>query len=1243
MSQTSIMDTELWSFVTRFRDNVGNYNLSSQLSPYTGTFRIERDNIEKFWELYCNRLRDNSHFLSGIGQKPYEYLPLLVDVDLSIKYDPDYDMKQKLYLEHEVKTVIKVFNGVLKDVCKTYKRNNSSCLLLEKKTPYRDGDKIKGGFHLHFPKLWFRRCDHDIHIYPRVNRILNDEYPGLFSLVGEQNTGELVDKGVMNKQWLIYGGSKSEKSGSYRFTKAFDNNGVEISLNDALEGFKLYDSNEDLIEYSTDIIYYLPRILSIHASSKQDIVTLKTNLECAAKLAIPTAKEKTIQHENINVSDAIKIAAELSPMLSSARADDYGTWMDIGWTFYCIGDGCQEALELWIQFSQRTTKQGYFDETYCIKTWSSMQNKGISLGTLKHYAKHDSPELYEQWCRKKASSHVKEVIDGGHEGYANMLYDLYSSVYCTGCLEPKVQWFEYKEHHWKRIESGHSLRTKINEDITDILKKEKAKVYIEMGNRLDNNEEDNNEQNDKVVKNIDKNIKQLNNVPFKNSIMTACTFKFYKEDFVDKLDSDKNLMGFTNGVLDLKNLVFRPGVPEDCISLSTGYEFKEFDTSDPEVLEVKDFLMKIFPDEELLTYFIEYAAGLLRGGNTRKTFVVMSGVGDNGKSVLIEMIEQALGKYSIKLPTSLIVGKRTQSSQASPELARTHGVRFAVLQEPDGKDVINQGILKELTGNDTFYNRTLFKEGKDISPMFKLCLICVDGDTQVNLANGINLSIKNLKDNNHNVVAWDSDVKQLVSTPQTMFMDQGERECIELTLADGRTIICTPDHKFYTNNDEWIEAQYINVNETVLYSTMKTVNYDEIFETTNFSFTLYGKTYNMDSVKDKLDIIKDFSNYGRYRNMFKFDKFPEVAKFVKKAYLSGLFGSSFVYDCKLRLVLVDNHFIKDLLSDFSIEYSIVTLSESEYIIIIENIRHFLQVIGIMYNDELLYVLNMMCINPNKINPYSSVNIDKYYTPYRNIYEMTVTSKKPVGIRHVYDISVTEPYSSFIANGIVTHNCNKLPRLSDSDPATWNRIRVLPFESRFPKDPKEVPKTLEQQMAAKVFPRDPLFNEKIPRLKYAFMWLMLDTLKKIDRYGLSPDPEKVSEATSIYRKNNDIFLQYVSENIKVDQTNKSTLSLSEVYVNFCMWYRDSFPNMKVPVKNELKEDLLKRWGPHNESIKWFGYKIRDIRDDVEESKAILIKSEHLAQDDDELEIDPENTEDEVSDEIDLNTHKGKLLK
>jgi len=145
------------------------------------------------------------------------------------------------------------------------------------------------------------------------------------------------------------------------------------------------------------------------------------------------------------------------------------------------------------------------------------------------------------------------------------------------------------------------------------------------------------------------------------------------------------------------------------------------------VKEVHLFLQKIFPDREVREYFLNTSSEVFVGGNQKKHVLFWSGEGDNGKSVTQTLFEKMLGEYAIKLPTSLIVGKRSQSSVACPELVRAgNGVRWAILQEPDKKDVINIGILKELSGNDSFYARGLFQSGGEIEPMFKLIVICND-------------------------------------------------------------------------------------------------------------------------------------------------------------------------------------------------------------------------------------------------------------------------------------------------------------------------------------------------------------------------------------------------------------------------------------------------------------------------------------------------------------------------------------
>jgi P4 family phage/plasmid primase-like protien len=222
-------------------------------------------------------------------------------------------------------------------------------------------------------------------------------------------------------------------------------------------------------------------------------------------------------------------------------------------------------------------------------------------------------------------------------------------------------------------------------------------------------------------------INQLKSATFKDHIMKEAKEVFYDPNFLKKLNKNKFLIGFKNGIYDLKQNIFREGLPDDYISMSLGVEYKEFSETSEEVIQVYDFFEKIFPDKELRDFFLSISSDVFVGGNQNKKVYFWSGEGDNGKSMTQLIFEKMLGDYAKKLPTSIITGRMTQSSAATPELARLgNGVRLCVADEPDKKDELNIGTLKRLSGNDTLYVRAMFKEGEEMEPMFKLIVICND-------------------------------------------------------------------------------------------------------------------------------------------------------------------------------------------------------------------------------------------------------------------------------------------------------------------------------------------------------------------------------------------------------------------------------------------------------------------------------------------------------------------------------------
>lgn len=167
-------------------------------------------------------------------------------------------------------------------------------------------------------------------------------------------------------------------------------------------------------------------------------------------------------------------------------------------------------------------------------------------------------------------------------------------------------------------------------------------------------------------------------------------------------------------------------------------------------------------------------------------------------------------------------------------------------------------------------------------------------------------------------------------------------------------------------------------------------------------------------------------------------------------------------------------------------------------------------------------------------------------------------------------------------------CNDLPRINGADQATWNRMKVIPFESNFVVD--GYPATLEEQMEKKIFPADPYFSRRLPDLVSALAWVLLEHRKNLQYIR---EPEKVKMAVSAYRKANDIYRQFVEENLVEDESKK--ISVKKLYEAFKEWHREAFPHRTLPIQAEVESHYTKIWGeavgtPHRS---WSGRALRTM--------------------------------------------------
>lgn len=698
----------------------------SMIQP-KGRFLFDKENIEVFWKKYCDAVYDKNEPILGLAEKPQNYLPILADFDIKLIETDDLIIYENghIYNFNHVKQTIEIFQSVLRNIVEGCTDDNLLCVVLEKpvyKISNNNTSYVKNGYHLHFPSIFLEKTSIETQVLPRVKNILKEM--DVFADLGFNDSSLLLDSSSPTVPWLMYGSSKSEKMKPYKVSKIINSIGDEVSLEEAFKSYQLFHGvKEQLLNIHGKIEYYLPRILSTVANNRR-VYEIKYGIISPLK-ETKNKKEKNDDMPKLSVIENLKISEQLLPMLAQYRCEEYNEWITIGWVMYNIGEGCDQALEQWLEFSARDEKK--FDEATCLSEWDKMVKKDFSIGTLKYYAQIDNPELYKKFKNDESQKFVKNAIDGSHYDIAQLLFAEYSTEFVCSSISNKT-WYQFKHHQWEEIEEGIFLREKISSEVVEKFIKEHGDHYQTLNNTVGGNDKTATEGEQKRITKIQKLIANLKSCPFKNNVMNEATNVFYNRKFKSLLDINPYLIGFQNGVYDLKLNIFRAGRPEDYLSKKMPINYVEFEETDNRVFAVYDFLEKVFPDSSLRQYFLDHVSDVFVGGNHQKVIYFWTGDGDNGKSVTQTIIEKMLGEYAIKFSTTLITGKKPATGTANPELARAGGgVRWAVLEEPDKGEEINIGYMKSLTGNDTFWSRDLFEKGKstkEICPLFKLIFIC---------------------------------------------------------------------------------------------------------------------------------------------------------------------------------------------------------------------------------------------------------------------------------------------------------------------------------------------------------------------------------------------------------------------------------------------------------------------------------------------------------------------------------------
>ncbi len=278
-----------------------------------------------------------------------------------------------------------------------------------------------------------------------------------------------------------------------------------------------------------------------------------------------------------------------------------------------------------------------------------------------------------------------------------------------------IGWFMFKNHRWYDITKELELKSLISEEVYN----EYGKVIKDLTNQARNTEDEENQKKiTMMVTALTKIQAKLKKNSFKKTLVDECAELFLqrKENFYEKLDEQKDLIGFANGVYDLTNKRFREGLPGDFITKSVGYDYVP--KSIPEIrAHLEELFASVMPNVQMKDYLLDTLAYSIHGDKKLEQLFFWIGSGANGKGLVGALCDVTFGQYFYAPHVSIYTSKKGATGSSTSEIALIKGKRLLISTEAESDEKFQIGFLKLLSsGRDKLQARPLYKDPIEFTP-----------------------------------------------------------------------------------------------------------------------------------------------------------------------------------------------------------------------------------------------------------------------------------------------------------------------------------------------------------------------------------------------------------------------------------------------------------------------------------------------------------------------------------------------
>jgi len=397
---------------------------------------------------------------------------------------------------------------------------------------------------------------------------------------------------------------------------------------------------------------------------------------------------------------------------NTSRIEIYDDWLNL--LFAYKNELGEYGYELFDNLSKRSKNK--YNKEDNLKIWNNttirISGKRKMLYHIIKWAREDNENKYNVIMNENNfNNYINININYCEKDIAKYVIDkfLKNNFVCSDVKN--LQFYFFNGIRWIEDNNKIKLYKIITEELVDDYHNIKNCFYDE-----------------KIIKTINKIIDKLKGkISYFNNIVEHIALLIFNIEFLNKIDENTDLIGFDDCVYDLVEKKARRGKHDDYISKSVGFNFPIQYTQYKK--DIDRFFSQVFPNEDVKKYVLQQHAQALSGRKGKDTIHTNTGIGGNGKSILIELLKSTFGQYYCNIPIKMLIAQNNNNNHNTPEpfFAKLKGVRLAGASEPPDGAKINDSFLKLVGSQEEQDYRVLFSNIiNKLTLQLKLHIFCND-------------------------------------------------------------------------------------------------------------------------------------------------------------------------------------------------------------------------------------------------------------------------------------------------------------------------------------------------------------------------------------------------------------------------------------------------------------------------------------------------------------------------------------